>query len=142
MAVILIIEDHPLLGEAVAERVRSAGHQAVLVPSGEQAVAYLEAGRPHSPDLILLDQGLPGMSGLDVLRRIRAEPHTRHLRVVMVSSTFDPKVADQARRLGAEEFLHKSDHFDRRLSRLLNFDGVQGGGAEPGPKPPAGGAGR
>lgn len=92
----------------------------MLVPTGEAALDYLAGRHPHGPpDLILLDQGLPGMCGLDVLRGVRAGATTRHMRVVMMSAMAEPGVVEEARRLGVERFLHKMDGFCDQLSELL-----------------------
>ena len=71
MDTIWIIEDHRRLRETVAEAVRLAGgHEVVPLASCEKALAALDAHAPK-PDVILLDLGLPGMSGLEGLRRFK-----------------------------------------------------------------------
>lgn len=66
---ILIVEDDPLLADGVAQLLRGAGYTADYVGSAEQAESALAA---EKFDLLVLDIGLPGMDGLELLSRLRA----------------------------------------------------------------------
>lgn len=72
MARILVVEDERPLAELVAEQLRSAGHIVVLASNGLAALTMLEE---RSTDLVILDWMLPGLDGLELCRRIRAERH-------------------------------------------------------------------
>jgi two-component system, cell cycle response regulator DivK len=89
---VLIVEDHPLnreLAEAVLER---AGYVVLTAEDGETALASVAAQRP---DVILLDVELPGISGLEVARRLKEDPATRT--IPLVALTAYAMVGDEAR---------------------------------------------
>ncbi len=70
MTTILLIEDEPLISSFVAKGLRAAGFACVVEPTAEGG---LYTARTEPVDLIILDVGLPDMSGLDVLERLRGE---------------------------------------------------------------------
>ncbi len=86
------------------------------VHSGETAFLRLAKERF---DLILLDISLPGMSGLDVCRRLKADPQLRHLPVIFLTTYHDHQMQAQAFALGAAEYLTKPVDLPRFLKCLL-----------------------
>lgn len=76
----------------------------------------------HEPDFIVLDYMMPRMDGLEVLRRIRSDPRTAGLRVVVMSMMPDWSVPAEASRLGAD-FWPKSDIDERRIGEALGAEG-------------------
>jgi CheY-like chemotaxis protein len=118
---ILIVEDN----EVDLMLIRRAFTKArVLNPlfsvgSGEEAICYFKgegrfANREEYPlpDLVLLDLKLPGLSGLEVLKWIRAQPGLRGMRVVMLTGSSTIEDINQAYQLGANSFLVKPMDFD------------------------------
>jgi len=95
MATILIVEDDETLALVLTYSLRKAGHLPMVAASGHAA---LRAVRAH-PDVILLDLGLPDISGEEVLRRLKREPETARIPVVVVSG--EPDAADRVPRDGA-----------------------------------------
>jgi DNA-binding response OmpR family regulator len=95
MARILIVEDEESFARILAHALRTAGHTPLPAPTGHAA---LLAARAH-PDLILLDLGLPDIPGAEVLRRLKQEPTTAQIPVVVVSG--DPDAADHVPHNGA-----------------------------------------
>ena len=92
---ILIVEDEAGAASAIQEALEIEGSsqwKAQIAPSGEEALAVLEH---QAVDLILLDVRLPGISGAEVHRRLRANPATRHLPIIFLSgaTSFDLSVA-------------------------------------------------
>jgi len=86
----------------------------VVAHSGDEALDYLFARGPHAgrdtsvrPRLVLMDLHMPGKSGVDVLREIRANPATADLRVVIFSSSDDPAEMIDAHAKGANSYLCK-----------------------------------
>jgi two-component system, OmpR family, KDP operon response regulator KdpE len=65
---VLVVDDEPSIVRVVAANLRAHGYEALTAASGEAALSVIDA---HQPDCIVLDLGLPGVDGLEVLRRIR-----------------------------------------------------------------------
>src|SRR5207244_9563013 len=80
---ILIVDDNPLNSELMSETLEFAGYQARSAADAEEALAILKT---HRPGLIVMDIQLPGMDGLELTRLIKANPETRHITVVAVTS--------------------------------------------------------
>ena len=99
---IFIVEDEPDYAELLTYQIRRQGQPRVQhFTTGEAAVEALD----QSPDLVLLDIGLPGQSGIETLRQIKAR--APGLPVVMVSAQTDVGVALEAMRLGAYDYVTK-----------------------------------
>lgn len=106
MASLLIVDDERQLTDAFADFFeRHGGHTVTRAYTGEDAIAAFHASRP---DLVLLDMGLPDMTGFDVYARIREQSPV----VVMIGSEGDIPLAVQALQRGAESFLTKPVELD------------------------------
>ncbi len=113
---ILIVDDEIEVASLLARAVESQGHQATVAHDGELALALLTH---FSPDGVFLDVRLPEMSGIDVLRRIRAL--YPELPVVLITGHALPSEIDEARRLNVTdviEKLHVVKHLSEALGRL------------------------
>jgi DNA-binding response OmpR family regulator len=97
---VLIVDDNRDAADALAMLLRHTGHEAFVAYDGKTALAAAETDRP---DVVLLDIGLPGMSGHDVCRQVREQPWGRNIRMIALTGW------------GQEE--------DRRKSREAGFDG-------------------
>lgn len=99
---ILIVEDDDVLREFLCTALADE-FDVAAAGSGEEAV---ELARRLRPDVVLLDVMLPGLSGLDVVRQIRADRELRHTPVLVMTafSDIDPSEAEAA---GADRFLSK-----------------------------------
>jgi len=82
-ALAFIIEDDPKLGAIYDTVVRQAGYDTELIQTGDVAAARLAVA---SPDLILLDIHLPYVSGLDILKQVRASPRLARVRVIILTA--------------------------------------------------------
>ena len=80
---ILVIDDDPLLLEMASELLASDGHRPLTALSGRDGIAQAQAERP---DLVLLDYHMPEMDGLAVIEKLRADPTTRRIPVVALTS--------------------------------------------------------
>ncbi len=120
---ILIIDDNEddiLLTELVLSRVAPQCRREVA-RKGEYGLALLRDGRPL-PAVILLDLKMPGMSGFDVLREIRADSRLEHIPIIVVTSSTLEADEKEACRAGADSFLHKAfdmDQFMRNIESVL-----------------------
>ncbi len=88
--------------------------------SGEEALAYLQAN-PSEAILILSDINMPGMSGLELLDRIRQQYPVPPPIVMMITAYGDPEKKADAMRLGANDFLNKPLDFNLLKQKLSNF---------------------
>jgi len=95
MGRILIVDDEESVAQIVAHYLRKAGHTPVVASDGKTALREANA----QPDLILLDLGLPDLSGAEVLRRLKGNPDTAQIPVVIVSG--EPDAAALVRDSGA-----------------------------------------
>ena len=113
---ILLIEDSKFQRTANGRALIKAGYDVVYAADGDEG---LGAARENSPDLILLDMMLPKVSGLDVLRALKADALVKHIPVVVLSGLGQ---ANEAKLLkeGAAAFLMKStESFEKNSSALI-----------------------
>ena len=107
MARILVVEDDGEMQVLIRRVLLGGGHQVVLAVDAREAVAHLEAG-PF--DMILLDQELPVMSGIDFARLLQDSPRLTGLQqtpVVMVTGSDAPGLMSESFEAGAAYFLSK-----------------------------------
>src|SRR5215470_17702460 len=100
-ATVLLADDHTVVAEGLASLLRSEFTVVATVTDGAQ---LLEAARQLAPDVVVTDLAMPGMSGLDALRRLRADgdaPTSPKARVVVLTMHADPELAAEALRAGA-----------------------------------------
>jgi DNA-binding response OmpR family regulator len=89
---VLVVEDERATAALLEFTLRKAGYQVQIAPDGEHA---LLAAEQFSPDAVLLDLGLPGLMGLEVLKRLRSKPENATLViVVLTASTMESAPAD------------------------------------------------
>ena len=111
---ILVADDHSLFRDGVVSLLEAAGHEVVgQVGDGEAAV---EAAQRLRPDVVLMDITMPRMTGLEALKRIKAE--VPEMRVVMLSVSDEDADLFDAMRSGAQGFIHKSLNADEFIDML------------------------
>jgi CheY-like chemotaxis protein len=104
---VLVVEDEPALQEAIKFKLEQRGIQVSLAATGEEALNLAKAQRP---DLVWLDILLPGMSGLEVLEKMRQDRALKNLAVVMVSVSAGPEKIKEAFEMKALDYIIKSDN--------------------------------
>lgn len=112
MSRILCVDDEPNLRRTLSANLRARGYEVDLAATGEKA---LEIARERLPDVVLLDLGLPGLSGLEVIRSLR---HWTNVPIVVLSardSEFDKVGALDA---GADDYVAKPFGMGELLARL------------------------
>jgi DNA-binding NtrC family response regulator len=116
---VLVVDDEKNIRRTLGMVLDGDGYNVLEAESGEQALELLAlAGRPI--DLAILDLKLPGMSGLQVLERLRAEEATRELPVIVVSGHATVQDAVHAIKLGATDFFEKPLSRERVLVSVGN----------------------
>jgi CheY-like chemotaxis protein len=83
-ALILIVEDDANSRKLLRDAFRVTGYETIEAPTGEQALAL---AAEHSPALVLMDIQLPGINGVEALRRLRAHASTRAIPVIAVTAS-------------------------------------------------------
>jgi two-component system alkaline phosphatase synthesis response regulator PhoP len=101
---ILIVDDELHILESVSYVVRSIGMNPLTAEDGEEAVRLAQA---EKPDLIILDVMLPKLSGIQVCERIRANPETRQIPILMLSARGQESDEVQGMQAGADEYMTK-----------------------------------
>ena len=105
MGRILIVDDEPQACQILSRLIRHLGHETAWRTGGAEALAYVD----ETPvDLLILDVMMPGMDGMEVLRRIRTDPKTAQMRVVMFSAVADRNFIAEAIRKGATDYWVKA----------------------------------
>jgi len=100
----LLLVDDQALNIAALARLFQPGCEVLSATSGEQALALCAA---HPIDLVLLDVMMPGMDGLEVCRRLKADPATRDVPVIFVTAQTDPQSETRGLGAGAVDFISK-----------------------------------
>jgi diguanylate cyclase (GGDEF)-like protein len=79
---ILVVEDSPTVARLVATKLESAGYETLVAPDGRAA---LESAQQNCPDLILCDVVMPGLDGYELTRRLRDDPRTTSVSIIMLT---------------------------------------------------------
>lgn len=101
---VLVCDDEPYIVESVSYVVRKAGYEAIVAEDGEES---LEKARSEHPDLIFLDIMMPRLSGYEVCRRLKQDPATRGIYIIMLTARGQQEDEQKALELGADEFMTK-----------------------------------
>ncbi len=120
MATVLIVDDDVFFTRLVKDLVNRMGHRPVSVNSGQAA---LERARTEAPDLMITDMMMQPMDGLELCRRIRAQPATASLPVIMMSSREGLALRIQTADLGITALLAKPfdiPEMEARIRRVLS----------------------
>ncbi len=100
----ILLADDPFIGDIVRATLSSHGHLVGVVTSGEDALRVVEIKRP---DLVILDCAMPGIGGIDALRRLRASAAGFGTPVLMLTARSGPRDEEIAVRAGANDYLRK-----------------------------------
>ncbi|HEX8459517.1 MAG TPA: response regulator transcription factor [Pyrinomonadaceae bacterium] len=114
---ILIVEDDPDIAEGLRYNLEREGLEVLIAPTGEQGLtAALDARR--APALVILDLMLPGMSGMELCRRLRREPATRRTPIMMLTARADEAERVAGLDLGADDYITKPFSVKEVLARV------------------------
>ena len=104
MAKILVAEDEKQIADMIAFKLTNSGHQVIRAQDGEQA---MKLARLEIPDLIMLDAMMPGLSGFEVLRRLKIDSELRSVPVIMVTAKGHERDVLSGLHGGADDYVVK-----------------------------------
>jgi DNA-binding response OmpR family regulator len=117
---VLVVDDEPEVREVLQEFLLTRGYDVVVAASGAEALAAFDPTGPDRPDLVLLDVTMPGMDGVETLRRMaKVDPLVP---VIMVTANTDIDVTSKLLGLGAVDYIPKPfdlDYLDQAISIQL-----------------------
>jgi CheY-like chemotaxis protein len=113
---ILLVEDDPIDLKLLSAVLQSSGHRVLEESSAEQALAEIKA---YQPEVILLDLKLPGMSGLELARRLKQDAATQHIPIVAITAAAEQFTRDAALAAGCDAYIAKPVD-TRRLSEQVS----------------------
>ncbi len=103
-AKILVVEDEPAIQELLAFNVQQCGYRPIPAEDAAAALAYVNQ---ELPDLILLDWMLPGLGGIELARRWRADPRTRNIPIIMLTARTEERDKIAGLEAGADDYITK-----------------------------------
>lgn len=103
-ATILVIEDDPDIREIIEFNLKREGYKVLTAADGERG---LEAARQNAPELVILDLMLPGLDGVEVCRRLKEDPVTRSIAVIMVTAKDEESDVVLGLGVGADDYVPK-----------------------------------
>jgi CheY-like chemotaxis protein len=110
---ILVVEDNDSLSKLIQLKLEESGYQVLSAMNGEDALKMVKRS---VPDLVWLDIYLPGMNGLELLKRLRGDAKTKDVKVAIVSVSGSNKKVEVAEGLSIEGFFVKSNY---KLDELI-----------------------
>jgi DNA-binding response OmpR family regulator len=115
MAEILVVDDDRDVAQSIELALRRRGFRVTLAHSGVEALKLL---RRYRPDLVLLDVLMPGMSGIEVCRRLRADENTSELPVIFLTARGQERDRIEGLRAGADDYLSKPFNLEELILRV------------------------
>src|SRR3989304_6736448 len=116
MAKILIVEDDPLMSRMYQKIFKFEGYDVEMAANGEEG---LEKVKSAKPTLILLDIMMPKMNGLEVLEKLKADPATKTIPVVVLTNLAGQSDAEKALSMGAIKYIIKSEYEPKQVANMV-----------------------
>ena len=119
MKKILVVDDKPEVVELVSATLEGEGYQIICAFDGEEALQKINK---EKPDLVLLDVRMPKMTGLEVLAKVKKDPQTKDIPIIMLTAKGQQLDKDEGIRLGAEDYIIKPfspSHLLRKIEEIL-----------------------
>lgn len=117
--VLLLVEDNPLLTTMYKTAFEKRGVNVILAHDGEVGYKIAKERRPH---VIVLDLLMPGIGGLETLKKLKSDSDTKGIRVIVLTVVNDKKSESEAKKLGASEYLLKAElKLEEIVERVLKY---------------------
>jgi two-component system, cell cycle response regulator DivK len=120
MTRILCVEDSDDNLYLLHRRLSRAGFDVKVARNGTEGVEWAKAMRP---DLIVMDLNLPGLNGWEATRRLKGQPETKHIPIIVLTVETSRKSRENAIAAGCDEFLEKPIDFEGLVERIRSFVG-------------------
>ena len=104
---ILVVEDHDDSREILSAQLKYLGYEVIEAMTGEEGV---EKATFHLPHVVIMDIGLPGISGLEATQRLKQNPRTAHIPVIAHTAWGEETFRSAGEKAGIAEFLTKPTH--------------------------------
>ncbi len=114
---ILIVEDDSFLSSIAVTRLSKEGYSVSLASDGEQALKFFES---TIPDVVLMDILMPGINGLEVLKKMKADPRTKDISVIIFSNLGQDNEIEDGKKLGADDYFIKAKVTLKEVAERIN----------------------
>ncbi len=125
---VLLVEDEPAQREILRYNLTSEGYGVTMAENGDDALLLADEVRP---DLILLDWMLPGVSGIEVLRRLKTRRQTSEIPIIMISARSEEMDRVRGLETGADDYMIKPYSVSERVPAAVDDDGKSGPRLDP-----------
>lgn len=112
---VMVVDDEPDLLELVAYNIRQDGHEVVTASDGLSALQLVKS---RQPDVVVLDVMMPGLSGLEVARRLRSQTETASIPIVMLTARTEEKHELEGLDAGADDYIAKPFSMQVLIARV------------------------
>lgn len=116
MAKILIVEDDPLMSRMYQKIFTFEKYDVEMAGDGEEG---FEKAKAIKPTIMLLDIMMPKMNGLEVLEKLKADPYTKSIPVIMLTNLAGQQDAEAALAKGAVKYIIKSEHEPKEVANMV-----------------------
>jgi DNA-binding response OmpR family regulator len=130
MSKILIIEDDQIVANIYRSKLAAEGYQVEVAADGEQGLAQINTWRPNA---VILDLVLPKLSGVDLLKKVRAEAEFKTLPVIVFTNTYLSNLIQEAKKAGATKLLSKTNCTPKQVVDIVKSTLTANGAAAPAP---------
>jgi two-component system cell cycle response regulator DivK len=115
---ILLVEDNEMNRDMLSRRLQRKGYSVAIAEDGERG---LNMACAEMPDLILMDLSLPFIDGCEVTRRLKANPRTSHIPIIVLTAHALVRDRDRAFDAGCDDYDTKPVDFGRLMGKIENF---------------------
>jgi CheY-like chemotaxis protein len=115
-SVLLIVEDDPLMSRMYQKIFKFEGYNVDVAGDGEEG---LDKVRKLKPSLVLLDIMMPKMNGMEVLRKLKLDPDTKSIPIVVLTNLAGQQDAEKALTLGAVKYIVKSEYEPKQVANMV-----------------------
>jgi len=116
MKKVLIIEDEDFLRSLIADKLQNEGYEIIEASDGEEGLKKINESKA---DIVLLDLILPSMHGFEILKKIKKNPETAQIPVIILSNLGQEEEINKGLQLGATDFLIKANFTPGEISKKI-----------------------